>query len=110
MRKVTELTVKALINGMNRTVGNTSVEYNTDKDRYELKLHGNLIAYRTCGVQRMYISNAGWHTNTTKERINGIIDIFCRNTGRVYQRDFEWFYTVNDEKREFPCSEFVEVN
>jgi len=61
-----------------------------------LSLHGNMIAekyvdddYRTIAGTRK-ISNAGWMSNTTKERLNGIFGV------RIQQKNFKWF--LNDEE------------
>jgi hypothetical protein len=38
-----------------------------------LRLHGNAIAYRYNDPERtLSITNCGWFSNTTKERLNGI--------------------------------------
>lgn len=56
---------------------------NTTTDGKALFLHGNKIAEkRNDGV---YISNAGWFTATTKERLNAISGV------RIYQKSGKWF-------------------
>ena len=51
---------------------------------YKLKLHGNTIAtIDELGV--LSVSNAGWRSNTTKERLNGIPGV------RVHQKNWNWF-------------------
>ena len=51
---------------------------------YRLKLHGNTIA--TIDQYNMLsISNAGWSTNTTKERLNGLPHV------HVKQKNWNWF-------------------
>ena len=51
---------------------------------YKLKLHGNTIAtIDELGV--LSVSNAGWASNTTKERLNGIPGV------RVHQKNWNWF-------------------
>ena len=49
-----------------------------------LKLHNNKIA-ALLADNRMWISNAGWATNTTKERLNGLPGV------RVNQKNYQWF-------------------
>jgi hypothetical protein len=47
-------------------------------------LHGNLIAkYNDMG--RLEISNCGWFSPTTKERLNGLKGV------SIEQKDFQWF-------------------
>ena len=51
---------------------------------YKLKLHGNTIAtIDELGV--LSVSNAGWASNTTKERLNGIPGV------RVHQKNWNWY-------------------
>lgn len=53
-----------------------------------LFLHGNAIARRTAtGIE---ISNGGWSSNTTKERLNGLPNV------RIIQKNSQWF--LNGER------------
>ena len=55
-------------------------EYGT----YRLKLHNNTIAsIDELGV--LSVSNAGWASNTTKERLNGLPGV------RVNQKNWNWY-------------------
>ena len=49
-----------------------------------LKLHGNVIA-QIDELGMLSITNAGWHSNTTKERLNGLPSV------RISQRNFQWY-------------------
>lgn len=87
MRKVTEQSARALRNGENYSNSNTKV-----KDGV-LSLHNNAIAhiYTTeDGTKYLGLSDCGWQSNTTKERLNGIIDEFGLNV-YISQKNFEWF-------------------
>ena len=92
MRKVTKEVCTAFINGERKTVGNTT----TDGER--LWLHGNLIARKVNGT--IEVTMAGWATPTTKERLNGIIDLLAwdndswrfRPVDRFHQSDFVQYY------------------
>jgi hypothetical protein len=64
MKKVTKISTKAFLQGKAINAGNT---ISTGKNLY---LFGNCIAKREGG--KILISNAGWFTNTTKERLNGL--------------------------------------
>ena len=68
MRKITEVIAKALKNNINIRIGN-SVTMNG-----EVFLHGNKIAKIEDGA--LLMSLAGWNTQTTRERLNGIADVF----------------------------------
>ena len=51
-----------------------------------LKLHNNAIAYRYNDPERtLTISNCGWFTPTTKERLNALPNV------NIYQKNFKWF-------------------
>ena len=51
-----------------------------------LKLFGNEIAYRYNDPEKtLTITNCGWKSNTTKERLNGIDGV------RISQRKGEWY-------------------
>ena len=51
-----------------------------------VKLHGNKIAYRYNDPERtLSITNAGWQSVTTKERLNGIPDV------SIHQMNFVWY-------------------
>lgn len=68
MKKVTEQTVTAFMNGKKRSVGNTQSTGDA------LYLHGNIIAKRVDG--KVFATNAGWPTPTTRERLNGLPDVW----------------------------------
>jgi hypothetical protein len=56
-----------------------------------LKLFNNEIAYRYNDPERtLSVTNCGWKTATTKERLNGIHAV------RIHQRKGEWY--LNGEK------------
>lgn len=77
MRKVTMLTIAAFMNRWTITVGNTH------SDGTALYLHGNKIAeHRADGL---YITDAGWSSKTTKERLNGLPGV------SISQKNWQWF-------------------
>lgn len=83
MRKVTELTCSAFVDRVKYTNGNTHTDGTT------LYLHGNAIAqWRDDGL---YITHAGWPTNTTKERLNGLSGVrISQNRGEWYLNGHKW--------------------
>lgn len=49
-------------------------------------LHGNAIAYRFNDPERtLSITNRGWFTNTTKERLNALPNV------RIHQKNWQWY-------------------
>jgi hypothetical protein len=54
-----------------------------------MRLHGNTIARRRIGSNAIQITNAGWMSNTTKERLNGIPGV------SICQKKGQWFLNGN---------------
>lgn len=78
VRKITQNAINAFENGGKMSSGNMSVH---DGLMY---LHGNLIAqYNDRG--RLEISNCGWFSPTTKERLNGLRGV------SIEQKNFSWY-------------------
>lgn len=99
MKKITKDAVDAFMKGGKFMRDNTRVGLysNGDSLSFGMFLHANLIArrpYRKDGAVRagdVEITNSGWFTNTTKERLNGIpgVDI-CQKKGRWFLNGEEW--------------------
>jgi len=70
MRQITKDAIAAFIKGVPFKRDNTAVR--TDHNGVYLALHGNIIAMSSDEFDGWYISNAGWFTNTTKDRLNGL--------------------------------------
>jgi hypothetical protein len=68
MRKITRQACEAFIARKRFSSGNTST------DGQSLYLHGNRIASRLNGSDTILISDAGWRTKTTRERLNGLLE------------------------------------
>jgi hypothetical protein len=81
-KKITSDSIKALLDGVPFKRGNTEVV--REGSIYYLKLFGNKIIARK-GDGRIWISNAGWFSNTTKERLNGLPIV------KITQKDWGWF-------------------
>jgi hypothetical protein len=88
MRKITQQAAAAFEAGRPLTIGNTSVRIMFDGSII-LDLHGNAIAKRTPSGE-LYVTSAGWRTNTTKERLNGLRGV------SVHQDKGQW--CLNGEK------------
>lgn len=84
MRIVTEQIVEAFLAGKARKIGNTRT------DGCAVYLHGNKIAeWRFAPVEsgdhaprELWITTAGWDTNTTKERLRGLPGVMDLGTKR----------------------------
>lgn len=82
MRQITREIVGAFMLRESKRIGNSYTDGTT------LYLHDNAIA-KFDENGRLWITNAGWKSNTTKERLNGIPGV------SIYQKDFTWY--LNDE-------------
>ena len=82
MRKITSEAVEAFIERKPFRKSNMAVSI--EEGITYLKLHNNKIA-ALLADGRMWISNAGWDSNTTKERLNGFQFV------RINQKKGEWY-------------------
>ena len=78
MRKITRLAALAFRGGDNFKLGNTSVTHDGPTSITQMRLHGNLIAERLPG-RRVRVTLAGWGTPTTRERVNGVLEMMGIN-------------------------------
>ena len=100
MRKIEEQMNQAVANNKSWTSANTSVTYCPETDESRVYLHGNHIA--TVGDDFLQVFDGGWQTNTTKSRLNALINRFCNAvTDGVYQRQHVWYLSDNKVEREF---------
>lgn len=60
-------------------------------DQTHVYLHGNKIATINYNSKNLVLSSCGWHTATTKSRLNAIIHEF--STGNIYQKNFDWYFS-----------------
>ena len=77
MRQITKSAVRAFMHDQPFQLDNTQVSSanNVEFERVTtMYLHGNIIAHSNRAVDGMgfWIQNAGWFSNTTKERLNGL--------------------------------------
>ncbi len=82
MRQITNDSINSFLSRREFTKQNTKVRKLNDK--YYLKLHNNIIAilYKDDTIQ---ITNAGWFSNTTKERLNALPNV------NIVQKNFVWY-------------------
>lgn len=98
MRKIEEQMNNAIANCKDWRSGNTEV-VNCNGESF-VYLHGNHIA--TLGDDFVRIFDGGWQSNTTKSRLNAIINRFCNGfTDGVFQKNFEWFIMDNKVIHDF---------
>ena len=67
---------------------------------YSVRLHGNEIL--RIHEDRFVPNAAGWYTVTTKARLNEHMEV-----GRVFQRNWDWYFTTGDTNYEWRDMFFV---
>ena len=85
-KKITQESVSAFLDC--RPFKKSNMEVLREGTIYYLKLFGNKIAAIE-GDGRLWISNAGWDTKTTKERLNGLPGV------SIQQKKGEWYLNGN---------------
>jgi hypothetical protein len=84
MKQITINSINAFLNATRFKESNTEVEVLPNVTI--LKLFGNAIAYRYNDPNNtLSITNCGWQTNTTKERLNGLPNV------RIQQKQGNWY-------------------
>jgi hypothetical protein len=84
MKSITRDSVKAFMNAVPFKKSNMQVEVLDNVTI--LSLHGNAIAYLYNDPKRtLSITNCGWFSNTTKERLNAIPGV------SIQQKNFNWY-------------------
>lgn len=90
MRKITQEAVNAFYNGQNYSNSNTIV------NELGYFLHGNKIAehnslFANDGSKHINITLAGWNSNTTRERLNGLEGVrVTTKQGQAYLNGEKW--------------------
>lgn len=84
MRQITQQSIESFMNAKPFNKQNMSVDVLPNVTI--LRLHGNAIAYRYNDPEKtLSITNCGWFTNTTKERLNGLPNV------SIHQKNFNWY-------------------
>ena len=98
MKKITQQAVAAFNNAESFKSGNTKVIVKPNVT--VLLLFNNEIAYRYNDPERtLSITNAGWESNTTKERLNGLDGVSIQQKAGIwYLNGKEWEGELIDVK------------
>ena len=99
MRKIESQMLAAIQANKCWKSANTEV-FTNDNNASLVYLHGNHIATVTDNNVRIF--DGGWQSNTTKSRLNAIINEFCNGfTDGVFQKDFAWYIMDNKVVHDF---------
>ena len=88
MRKIEQQMNDAIRDNRHWQSGNTEVIADHDGVS-RVYLHGNKIA--EIGEDFVQIFDGGWQSNTTKSRLNAILQVHGIKGECVYQKNFNWF-------------------
>ena len=89
MRQITYDSINAFYNASEFKKSNMVVEVLPNVTI--LKYHNNAIAYRYNNPEKtLSITNCGYFTNTTKERLNGLEGV------NIVQRNFVWYLNCKE--------------
>ena len=100
MRKIERQMNFAISNRADWSSSNTRVEFNDSTNCSNVFLHGHNIATVDHSTNAVKISSCGWTTNTTKSRLNAILNEVKWGC-RVFQKNFDWFVSFNNQTRDF---------
>ena len=90
----------ALSNKANWAGSNTTVCYNDSSNCSSVYLHGHQIATLCHETKAVKLSSCGYTTNTTKSRLNAILDE-VKYGCRVFQKNWNWFVSYNNQTESF---------
>lgn len=108
MRKIEAQMCEAIRSQRDWHSGNTSVDQ-TDHGSV-VRLHSNVIARIEHSENRVFITDAGWQTVTTKSRLNAILRAFTDGRGGIYQSRFVWHLVRGEMVDEMSHGDFYCVS
>lgn len=127
MRKITQQTVTAFLRGKARAIDNTRVANGrmnlldsliacvvTAESKWRPGVYTTIAGWPSFPRPGVYISNAGLMSNTTIDRLNGIIESYTDNNEcdivRIWQGKWYWLFKSNiGAVLPFPNNQFVRI-
>ena len=91
---------RAIVNKNNWSNSNTFVEYNESTNCSTIVLHRTAIAVYDHNTQALKLNTGGWHSFTTKSRLNAILDELIYGA-KVFQKNFDWYLSYNNQTVDF---------
>ena len=91
---------RAIVNRNNWSNSNTFVSYNESTNCSTVVLHRTAIATYDHNTSALKLNTGGWHSVTTKSRLNAILsELKCGF--RVFQKNFDWYLSTNNQTVDF---------
>ena len=106
MRKIERQMLQAIVDDRNWSKDNTRVECSFGCA--DIYLHGHRIAHYRRSDSSLKINNCGYDTNTTKSRLNVLINFVCDPTKNgIFQKNWDWFLVKDGETFDFLHNQWV---
>ena len=107
MRKIEREMLQAIVDERTWSKDNTRVGIEKGY-RSTVYLHGHRIACYYPSDQTLHINNCGYETNTTKSRLNVLIDFVFGGVGNgIFQHNWNWYLVRDGKQSDFPSNEWV---
>ena len=111
MRKIERQMLQAIVDDRSHwSKDNTRVEL--EDGITSIYLHGHKIAEYKGSDSSLKVNNCGYTTNTTKSRLNVLIDFVkgCdpKQNG-IFQKNWEWYIKIHGDIHSFPDNTWVAV-
>jgi len=100
MRQIEQQMNFAITHKGNFSKSNTRVEYNENSNCSTVVLHRTAIATYDHNTQAIKLNTGGWHSVTTKSRLNAILQELIAGA-RVFQKNFDWYLSYNNQTVDF---------
>ena len=100
MRKIEQQMNRAVVNKINWSNSNTFVEYNENTNCSTVVLHRTAIAVYDHNTEALKLNTGGWHSVTTKSRLNAILEE-VKYGCKVFQKQWDWFVSFNNSTQSF---------
>tara|TARA_R100001509_G_scaffold136288_1_gene90165 strand:+ start:507 stop:881 length:375 start_codon:yes stop_codon:yes gene_type:complete len=102
MRKIEKRINEAIIDKKYLSTSNSKVIYYLPEDVSDIYLHDNLIGSYNHKTKSIWLNSCGWQTNTTKSRLNALLDLLPNKKFKIFQKDFDWFICDREEDKNYP--------
>jgi len=100
MRKIEQQMNRAIVNKNDWSNSNTKVDYNSNTNCSTIVLHRTAIAVYDHNLKAVKLNSGGWHSVTTKSRLNAILQE-VKYGASVFQKNFNWFLSYNNQTVDF---------
>tara|TARA_Y100000114_G_C11502778_1_gene205261 strand:+ start:154 stop:528 length:375 start_codon:yes stop_codon:yes gene_type:complete len=102
MKKIEKRINEAIIDKKYLSTSNSKVIYYLPEDTSDIYLHDNLIGRYNHKTKSIWLNSCGWETNTTKSRLNALLDLLPNKKFKIFQKDFKWFIWDREEDKNYP--------